>query len=101
MKSLQFFLQGDDNSWNKQTTKTEKQRNRELVILFYHSLHGNEINIECNGRKAPERVNVTKLSGVRLNSHLVVERACHKVTFILLWCFSRPEEKMLDSVGSF
>ena len=91
MKSLQFFLQGDDNLRNKQTTKTEKQRSRELVILFYHSLQENEINIECNGRKALERVNFTKqcLPGLTLR---LEEHVSDKVFFIPRWCFSRPDE---------
>ena len=50
----------------------------------YHSLDEKEIYIKCNG-KALERVNVTKLLGVYLDSHLDWKET--EVTKILSSCY--------------
>ena len=65
----------------------------------YHSLDRKEIDIKCNG-KALERVNVTKLLGVYLDSHLDwKEQVQYKTTLLLLWRLSCLEKDTSSCSG--
>ena len=60
--------------WNESNlalnaTKTKWMLVSSLQMSRYHCLDRKEIDIKCNG-KALERVNVTKLLGIHLDSHL-------------------------------
>ncbi|XP_068728845.1 uncharacterized protein [Montipora capricornis] len=64
-------------------TKTKWMLVSTPQISRYHSLDRKEIDIKCNG-KALERVNVTKLLGVHLDSHLDWKE---HVTKLLSFCY--------------